>query len=189
MSKTAALTCQLICMNSDADFTGSNATWSVSLSALALSRQYRQLGKGICGVRIKKRVLPGRGRVTLSADMVNFWSCVWSCGWPGGAAASLGSVPGFPLQSKHRHVTPLMTYIKTSGYVSRRERDRGRSQAEMSPFCLQLMSGDDIIGTRGAVSHGRRGVVGWWLLRALAAQRSPAILTFNRTLSTKGAQV
>lgn len=64
------------------------------------------------------RVCLAGGHVTLSADTVNFCSCVWSCGWLCGPVASLGSALGFLRQRKHRHVTPIMTYIKTSHYVS-----------------------------------------------------------------------
>lgn len=96
--------------------------WSIFVS-ISWSVQYTEsfenwylIGKGNAGV-------PGRGQVTLSADTVNFWSCMWSCGWPRGAAASFGSTLSFLLQRKHRHVTPIMTYIKTTHYVSHRERE------------------------------------------------------------------
>lgn len=64
------------------------------------------------------------GQGTLSADTVNLWSCMWSCGWACGVVASLGSVLGFLLQRKHRHVTSIMTYIKTFHYVSHRQRKK-----------------------------------------------------------------
>lgn len=66
-----------------------------------------------------------------------------------------------------------------------RERERGSSQAEMSPFPLQLVSDDDIICTGRAVSRGWRGVVHWLLLLALVARCSPTNPTFNSTLWTK----
>lgn len=90
---------------------------------------------------------PGRGQVTLSADTVNFWSCMWSCGWPRWVVASLGSALAFLLQRKHGHVTPIMTYIKTSHYVSHRGREREREgearlKCHLSPFswCLTMTS-------------------------------------------------
>ena len=148
---------------------------------LMLYRAYRQFWK------VMSRV-PRRGHVTLSADTVNFWSCTWICGWPRGAvaaaAASLGSALGFLQQRKHRHVTPIMTYIKTSHYVSKRERGGlGSGWNEMSPFSLQLMSDDDIICTGRAVSRGWRGVVHWLLLLALLAWCFPTNL--NSTLWTR----
>lgn len=103
-----------------------------------VSRQFWKVvsgAKGIAGV-------PGWG-VTLSADTVNFWSCMWSCGWPRGAVASLGSALGFLLQRKHRHVTPIMTYIKTFHYVSHREKEgEARLKCHLSPFnwCLTMTS-------------------------------------------------
>lgn len=79
------------------------------------------------------------GHVTLSADTVNFWSCTWSCGWLRGAVASLGSALGFLLQRKHRHVTPIMTYIKPSHYISRK---KAEVKCHLSPFswCLTMTS-------------------------------------------------
>lgn len=103
--------------------------------------------KVISGVKGEYAGVLSRGGVTLSADTVNFWSWMWSCGWPCGAVATLGSALGFLLQRKHRHVTPIMTYIKTSHYVSHREGEREREGAvrlkcHLSPFnwCLTMTS-------------------------------------------------
>lgn len=93
---------------------------------------------GVYGKRRFQVRLAG-GHVTLSADTVNFWSCRWSCGWLRGAVASLGSALGFLLQRKHRHVSPIMTYIKPSHYVSRKEAE---VKCHLSPFswCLTMTS-------------------------------------------------
>lgn len=170
-------------MDSEVEVRGFNRGWTISVSAYVLWSTHT-VWKADFWCKGKCRCA-WQGSVTLSADTVNFWSCTWSCGWPCEAVATLGSALGFLLQRKHRHVTPIMTYIKTSHYVSHRERKRGRSQAEMSPFPLQLMSDDDIMRTGRAVSHGRRGVVHWLLFLALAARCSPTTPTFNSTLWTK----
>lgn len=86
-------------------------------------RVYRQSWKVISGVN-RNASVPGMSRVTLSADTVNFWSCMWSCGWPWGAVASSGSALGLLLQRKHRHVTPIMTYIKDSLSLCKSQRQR-----------------------------------------------------------------
>lgn len=71
------------------------------------------------------------GRVTLSADTVNFWSCTWSCVWLSETVASLG----FLQQRKHGHVTPVMAYIKTSHYVSGMQPG---AKCHLSAFCRCL---------------------------------------------------
>lgn len=115
-------------------------------------------GRWWCHVR---SVASPQRRLTLSADTVNLWSCVWLLE----AAGSLGSAPGFLLQRKDGHVTSVRIPIWLCKWQTERE-------AEPSPFPLRLLLRGRMVCADRASLHWGGGVDQRAPLLTMATRRS-----------------